>query len=62
MGVVPSLIDNIFEINVIFHNYDEVYDDHHIRTENPTYDNSNGPIGHINTDCAKDTFKDFSHL
>ena len=58
----PSLIENAFEIKVIFHNHYGFDDEHHIRTENPTYENSKGLLGLITIYCAKYTFKDFTQL
>ena len=59
---LPYLINNSFEIKVIFHNHDDVGDDHHIRTANPTYDNFKGPFGLITIYCTKYTFKYFTQL
>ena len=47
---------------MILHNDDEVDDDHHIRTANPTYENFNGLLGLITIYCAKDKFKDFTQI
>ena len=59
---VTSLINNESEIKVVFHNHDEVYDDHHIITSNPKCENLKVPLGLITVYCAKDIFKDFTQL
>ena len=59
---VPSLINNTFEIKMIFHNDDEFVDYHHIITANTTYEHFKGHLGLITIDCTKDTFKYFTHL
>ena len=59
---IPSLINNSFEIKLIFHNHNEVDDDHHIRSTKSTYYHFKGPFGLITIYCTKDIFNHFNQL
>ena len=59
---VSSLINNSFEIKLIFHNHNEVDDDHHIRSTKSTYYHFKGPFGLITIYCTKDIFNHFNQL